>query len=79
MGKLRNFSFRSRATMSTPPVEAPARNTIPRPAPMVTPPKMAAMIGSVCGTGRSKNRSKHTDVTTMPKSEPKKNSLPILR
>ena len=76
MGMSRQRSFKSRTTMSEPPVEAPAEKTIPSPRPHNVPPYRAPTRVSIWGMGTPANRSMRAELTSIPRSDPRKNRRP---
>ena len=70
MGSQGNFSFRSRATMSVPPVVAPWENTSPSPRPSRAPPQRLASMGSMGGNSHARAiRSIAAELTAMENRE----------
>ena len=70
IGSQAKGSLSSRAIRSVPPVVAPLEKMIPRDSPRLTPPKMAASMGSIGGkVYTAEIRSTSTEVAAMAKRE----------
>ena len=70
MGSQAKGSLSSRAIKSVPPVVAPLEKMIPSAAPRLTPPKMAASMGSIEGNSyRTANKSTRMEVAAMASRE----------
>ena len=70
IGSQGSLSFKSRATISVPPVVAPLAKTSPRPTPIRAPPQTLASMGSIGGKVYSAAMpSMARELTTMEKSD----------